>query len=280
MQSQGIVMRIDMNAINETIALGIALEELGRQSRYMQDLITCAYHYTNDEFNREIVSFAQATGSLGHMFEWGTLGINKGRSSMRPNPMSEQARLWRNDFKPGRVKTSVAVEFKHSVATVPKPTSKKTGIDSDILNKLKTHIFWNKAFVLENGIPVTIKPKPENKRKLLFVPNLWKGEKGYTMYARPTNPDISIDTKGTFSIFWLDFWEGRGKEKMQSEVEEYVRDDIKYVLNKLKTARRKPVHVINPLTDKNQIKLSVRVLRAHLERAAKKRVAEGRTSGY
>lgn len=274
---QGINWIVDLSGINDAIGLSLALEDIGRQSRYAQDLITCAYRHVDEDFNREAAAFAATTGSLGHMFEWGTLGINTGRSNMRPDPMSEKARLWKNEFKPGRKISSLQFKFKPSVAIVPKPTSRKTGIPSDILKRLKTHIFWNKAYVLESGIPVTVKPKPDNKRQLLFVPNLWKGEKGFSMYNRPTQPNVSAETQGTFNIYWLDFWEGRGEEMIQNLVEEYAMEDLKRVVRKLNAKKQRSMHPINNQVDKLQQKRSARFIRKEMELAAKMRVGK---NGY
>lgn len=271
----GIQFKIDTEDIDSLVAASFAFDQIGRQSNYLQNLISASYAQTNEEFNREVVAFASATGALGHMFEWGTQGINRGKSSTRPNPMSEQARLWVNVFDPGRAISKLEFIYKPSVATVPKPTTKKTGIPSEVLKKLKTHVFEHKAFVLETGVAVTIKPKPENVRRLLFVPNLWKGEKGYQMYSKSTNPNVSEDTKGTFTIYWMNFWEGRGEAMIQEQVDAYFAEDIRKVIAKIEASPRKVPKIVKPGTNKSVIDRKARTIRKYMESQALKRLRNG-----
>lgn len=264
-----------MTEINKLIGLGFALEQLGRQSNYVTNLIHGAFPEVRDEFNREVVAFAMATGGLSHMFEWGTLGINRGRSNMRPRADTEQARLWTMQFNPGRKVSTIDYDFKTSVAQVPLPTTAETGIPQSVIKRLKRHVFFDKARILEMGIPVEIEPKEDNETKLLFVPNLWRGAKGYQMYNKHTFPNVSENTKGTFSIYYKSYWEGRGSEYIQEIIEKNFAMDLKKELVRIEMSPRKNPTFPNNAMGEQQIKRSVRTVRRNLERAAARRIQSG-----
>lgn len=275
MATNRVVMKVDMGPINDLIGTGFALDDIGRQSAYIMNLINASYYHANQEFNREVVAFAQTTDSLGHMFEWGTRGINTSRSNMRPDPFTERARLWNNHFHNGRKLSIINYTYKPSVGNVPKPTSRKTGIPGDVLKRLQYHVFWNKAMVMEEGIPVTIKPKPENESQLLFVPNIWKGEKGYSMYPRNTNPDISHTRKGTFTAYWSRYWMGPGMQDIQARAEAAFVEDFTEVMRKQQAKQAgNPTLTSNaPAKQKARIQRAQRTVRKYLERAAQERIA-------
>ena len=271
MSKSELKMLIDQSGVNSMLGTVFILDELGRQSRYMQNLIECAYEQANTEFNLSIVAFASATGRMGHMFEWGTVGINTSESNMSLDPMEKRAQLWTNIFKPGRKWSTLSYTFNPSVATVPKPPAEKTGIDERILSKLRDHVFWNKAFVMETGEPVTIRPKADNVRGLLFVPNIWKGEDGYSMYSKNTHPDISAKTKGTFTTYWTEFFEGQGAVLMQGNVEKWFEEDLYMAVRMIRS--KSTLHIPDPTIDKRQIESSKRTARKYFERAAQERLA-------
>lgn len=267
-----IEMMVDMSALDEMMGVTFALGTIGKESRYMSDLMWAAFGITNGEFNREIVAYATASGRMGHMFEWGTIGINTSPSNMQLNPADPRARLWKPVFKFYGRGTSGTLDYKFqsSVGTVPKPPADKTGISQGVLNKLKNHIFWNKAFVMETGAPVTITPKANNKRQLLFVPNIWKGDEGYTMYRKSTSPDISANTAGTFTAMWEVYWKGEGEKRMQAYVLSSFETDIEKAYRSIKSRQqlRRPAEYNDRI-----IRYKAETVRKEFEKAAAERRA-------
>ncbi len=267
-----IKMMVDMSEVNKLIGAGLAVGGLTDRSRYVKTVINGAVPIALEEFDTRVTAFALASGGMKHMFEWGTLGINRGRSNKRPSPNSENARLWDSYMMTPKGQTIVSFRYKDSIADVPKPTKRDTGIDTDILKKLKTHKFPKKAMVLELGIPVVIKPKPGNKIKILFVPNTWKGEKGFTIYKRNTQPNISADTKGTFTIYWMTFWQGSGIEIIEREVESNVMKDVTKIMKKIQYGKQGTLKPLAMQSSNQQIEMNQKKFLRELEKAAAARL--------
>ena len=269
--SQGIDFRVDMSDIDRLVALGFALDQLGRNSKYITLLLSGAYNHAVEEFDRATIAMGQV-GAFTHMFEWGTAGINTGRSNMRPNPHEDRAKLWTNNMVQNRGQLRVSFGYKPSAALVPNPTTAKTGIPANVIKRLKRHVFWNKAMVLEEGIPVTIKPKPDNAKRLLFVPNIWKGQKGYSMYNRPTQPNVSHESKGTFTMHWLNYWEGEGSRNMQLEVERNFEHDFNAELRRISTMPNQRMEDPSAQRGQQRIRRHVETVRRNLYRRAQERL--------
>jgi hypothetical protein len=272
---------IDMTEINEMLGMIFATESLGTGSRYMKSLIHSAFYDANDEFNREIVTTALASPGkkFNHMFEWGTQGINTARSDIRPKPNEERARLWKTVMVQGTKNNVISFIYKDSVATVPKPTVQKTGIDKDILDTLNDHVFWNKAKVMETGQKVSVS---RINAKALFIPLAYANGKpsqpGFMLLKGPTAPTPGVSEyytshKGTFTAFFDQFWEGRGSTQMQDQVEYYFDIDLKREILRIESMRGR-YGVPNVAAMQGQIKRAQRTVRANLERAAAKREGE------
>lgn len=217
---------VDFSDVSELIGTVYAAGNLSNDNNFMGDLIENAHHEVAQEFDREITATALASGAFKHMFEWGTLGINRGRSSRRPNPVSEAARLWTHNLTGIGKDRGISFAFKPSVATVPRPTVKKTKISFEKLSLLNTkHVFWNKAAIMESGKVVTISPK---NGKFLFIPfygtppeNASESNKrrGYMMYPGSVRVQPGEQSQGTFTAYWIKFWNGRGKQMMTKNIE-------------------------------------------------------------
>lgn len=267
-------------------AIGAAWGILGAvgNKQYRDDLIHEAYYKANNEFNLEAAAFAAAGGNIKHMFEWGTVGINNKRSNMRPNPMSENARLWRPVLAGHGPNYQLDFTFKPSVAFVPKPTSAETGMDSSVIADMRDHVFYNKAMVMESGMTVTIRLK---EAEFLLFP-FYKGQippnarshdiaRGYTLNPGPVSLRPGANTAGVFNTYWTQFWQERGNEKMDMSVQEAINKDFAEAMASAKsTAGLK--RVISGMVEANIKKEAARVERNARRRAAyraKKEQANG-----
>ncbi|SRR6266498_3168602 len=199
-------------------------------SRFMDRLITHAHKRTKPSFNNDAAAYAAATGTIRHMFEWGTAGINPGRTNRRMSPNDPMARLWEHTLT-GTGKTKVAgFVFRPSLVPIPAPTVAKTGVPSSELAKLTggPYLFTNKAAVIETARPVTIRPKDSD---WLFVPFGPEGPRGASVrkgrnFIFTKGPVHTIPGKrlaGNFSKFWVAWWETEGAsimaEKMQTRID-------------------------------------------------------------
>ena len=101
--------------------------------------------------------------SLHHVYEWNKTG-------------SPESRLFKlKSFNHNALSFQIAYEFKLSRSNVPSPA------------KYKKYKFANKAFIMENGIPVTIAPKAAER--LVFEVN------GYTVFM-PKGRSITVSKPG------------------------------------------------------------------------------------
>lgn len=228
----GIEFKADFSSAIQMLGAGMALGAAGSDRSYFDDIIKAAWHMAENEFNLEAAAYASAGGRIRHMYEWGTLGINTGRTNMRPDPMSDRARLWTTHLTGSGMARVLSYTFDPSIAYVPKPTVRDTGMDPEVIDMLKDHVFTWKARVFESGETVTIFP---TEAKMLLIP-FYNGpppgtppkdvERGYRMSMGPHTFSPGEQTQGEFSAFWLKFWEGRGNEIMSKHVEEQLEMDF------------------------------------------------------
>jgi hypothetical protein len=223
----------DFSPIIESIGSFDAMAWSAKNPDYVDELIQVAHGLAENEFN--VLAAAQAaTGSIAHMYEWGTQGINRGRSSIKPNPMDARARLWKDVFTTDGLGGTLAFEFKPSLARVPKPTAAATGMNPEIIKKLSDHVFTWKARVMEMGETVTIKRKTAN---MLLIPlrngQVPTGEdypsrlkRGYVMAKGPIQAQPGRNVAGNFSEFWVGFWEGQGNKIMDASIETQILEDF------------------------------------------------------
>jgi hypothetical protein len=223
----------DFSPLVDSIGTFEGMAESIKSPVYTDELLRVAHGVAEKEFN--VMAAAQAaTGSIAHMYEWGTQGINRGRSNMRPNPMDPRARLWTDVFIPSGLGGTLAFEFKPSIGIVPKPTTAATGISKDVIKKMSDHVFHWKARVMEMGETVTIVPK---QAKMLMIPirngmtptsedYQSRNARGYVMTKGPVTAQPGRNVAGNFSQFWLGFWESRGNEIMDQSIETMIREDF------------------------------------------------------
>lgn len=237
----------DFSGVIEALAAGRALTGSIKDTRYLDMVVDVAFGIANDEFNREAAAYAAAGGGIKHMFEWGTIGINPGKTNRRPNPLSESARLWETFAKGHGLDRYMTFVFKPSVAYVPLPTAGDTGMDPKIINIMRRHVFKWKAEVLETGAPVNIKPK---RAKFLLIPAYPNNrpfmrpndvKRGYMLLQRDIQGQPGRNVAGNFEKYWFQFWEGRGGEILDKSIESQYLDD--YMTNFLVKVSKPPTVV-------------------------------------
>jgi hypothetical protein len=245
----GIRFAVDFTSVIDSLGAGLAIGEISKDQSYLDAIVDAAWGEAEHQFNIEAASYA-ATGHIKHMYEWGTAGINRGRSNMRPNPLSERARLWQTTNNGHGLNRVLAYHFKPSLAYVPKPTKRDTGMDPAIIEQLQWHVFTWKASVLETGAEVTIMPKGENNLLIPYYPEADPGlfspydrRRGYTISKGPHthSPGETGGTVGTFQTYWTAFWEGRGNKMMDESLEKQIEMDFYPQLNSRRNGGITPV---------------------------------------
>jgi hypothetical protein len=227
----GIVFEISIDEVAEAIGAGLALSHAPNDMVYIDSVVDEAFARADAEFNVQAAALGE-TGAISHMYEWGTVGINRGRSNMRPNPMSESARLWHNFSEGAGLDRSIFFTYRPSVAFVPKPTAGETGMSSATINKMRDAVFRWKAEVMEEGEEVTISPR----RKFLLIPAYEENreymrphdiKRGYTLTQHPVtlNPGIN-HYSGNFTKFWTEFWESEGNDILYTQVNNMLLEDF------------------------------------------------------
>lgn len=208
----GVQLMADLTSVAEFIGAGEAMAETVNNQEYMDEIIKAAHGLVEDEFNVEVAAAAAAGDQLRHMFEWGTQGINRGKSDMRPNPLSDTARLWVTTLSGHGSNQTLTYAFRPSFAMVPKPTTAETGMDQEDIRMLEDHVFTSKAMVFETGSPVTIRPQNAN---FLIIP-YYESQRGSTMFSdadkergftlskgpHTFSPGEAAGSVGRFTAFW------------------------------------------------------------------------------
>lgn len=224
----GIQIRADFSPIILSVGAAVAAIESLENPKYVDNIIEAAFNDADDIFNTEAAALG-ATGTIKHMFEWGTAGINKERTNMRPDPLTERARLWNTTLTSMANQQIISYDFKQSVAIVPKPTKSRSGMDPDVIKKMKDFVFRQKAFILESGTPVNIEPSG----KFLLIPyngqewfEKYDVKRGYAMLMKGFRSVPGRESMGTFEFFFLNYWENRGLEFMDDHIERQVNMDF------------------------------------------------------
>lgn len=227
----GVTFYIAMDTALEHIGAVGAMTESAKDDRYLDAIIDEAFEIADNRFNTLAESHGR-TGAIAHMYEWGTLGINRGASNMRQQPNSPKARLWHSVSQGTGADRTLWYVFRPSVANVPKPTVRDTGMSSEVIRRMKDHVFTWKAEVMEQGQEVTIKPK---KAKFLLIPAYEENRP----YMRPhdvkrgymlTNQDITVRPgynayAGNFTQLWMGFWSTVGADFLEEHVNYQVVHD-------------------------------------------------------
>lgn len=211
------------------LAAADAYMSLDKNIAYWDAIIAYAFEKTDDEFNNTAAAYASAGGDIKHMFEWGTLGVNRQATNVRPRPTEERARLWKNFIINNGPKNGVFVdfEFKPSVADVPISTS----IPKDIRSIMSRHQFKWKARVMEYGEPVEISPRDAEFLMIPYRPGAQGFRphdklRGYIMTKNTIHATPGRAVKGNFEAFWQRYWSARGPERMQEILSEEIKEDF------------------------------------------------------
>lgn len=219
----------NFGGVIEGLAAADAYMSLDTNIAYYNAVIEYAFEKTDTVFNNHAAAYAEAGGGIGHMFEYGTLGVNRQQSNMRPQPTEERARLWKTVMinKGPKSGATVTYEFKPSVSDVPISTL----ISPDARAKMRRHQFTWKARILEENEPVTIRLKdaqflliPVRPGAQGFRPNDVK--RGYTLTKRSFTMYPGDRTAGRFSAFWAKFWEDPAGEFMSESVSSQLQEDF------------------------------------------------------
>lgn len=246
-RSSGLGMRWDINLSEVGTLIGsiYGLEQATRTDVYIDNLLKAAHSDAASQFNKDIAAQAAATQMFNHMYEWGTSGINKGRTTRRMNPLSPEAMLWRHKLSGRGRHKGIDWTYRASKVPVPPPTTAKTKVARKYLDRLsgRKNIFMWKAPIIENGMKVKLRPKYANK---IFVPfygqprspklSNYDRKRGFLFHKGPlTNvPGHGTiqgrDLAGNFTSFWESWWNSAGsailEEKMHSAVNESVRETL------------------------------------------------------
>lgn len=257
--------RTARNAINFTIATdgivhamatGDAMVNLVniKDRRYMEAVVDTAFQRADEAFNVEAEAFAKSGGGISHMYEWGTIGINDRKTNTRRNASDPTSRLW-HTFRSGiGLEGRLTYAFKPSVANVPKPTKRETGMDPAVIARMKDHVFHWKAKVFEFGEMVTIKRK--RGTKFLLIPNWYQHgslrpndvKRGYTLNEGPLRVK-PYAFQNNFTSYWQAYWTGRGGKAVQESVEAMILSDFEPEFARkrgLPSGNPKPVGTFSP----------------------------------
>lgn len=274
----GIQFFADFTGVEKSLGAAWGALDALENKNYQNEIVRAAWAEANDAFNLEAAAFAAAGGNIKHMYEWGTVGINRGRTNLRPNPMSDRARLWTPFLEGEGLNLQFDYSFKPSIAFVPKPTVGDTGMSPDVISQLRDHVFWNKAMVMELGHTVTIARK--DAQFLLFP--MYKGNippgarandiaRGYTLHPGPVTLRPGARTVGQFNAYWVQFWEGRGNEMLNASIEKQINMDLESEIARPRRANG----TFRPVVP-GSIRKAIETQRKRVERNAVRRAAARR----
>lgn len=158
------------------------ISQLTSNSAFQKKFRDIIYGQIEQDFGIYIDSQARTKPkSLHHVYEWDKVGV-------------PEARLFKlKSFGDNALSFRIGYDFKLSKSNVPGPA------------KTKKYKFPNKAYVMENGIPVTIAPKAAER--LVFEVN------GYTVFM-PKGRSITVSKPGggaathRFRIAYTHFFTG------------------------------------------------------------------------
>jgi len=210
--------KVNMNELAGVIGTIQGAAKVLEDRDYIDAVLRHAHGRAADRFDQDASAYALATGTINHMFEWGTAGINRGRTTRRMNPDSQEAKLWRHHLTGMNGDLQASFNFQPSVVPIPKPTVVRTGVPRTVLNRLTggPYVFTGKAAIMEAGLTVTIRPRGDN---MLFVPFGNESAKdpsarahgrNYIFTKGPINTVPGKTVAGNFSKFWIAWWSTEG----------------------------------------------------------------------
>lgn len=275
----GINLTANIDGLIQLIAAGKVFVDIDKMSniQYLDTIVDNAFNDADDLFNTTMASIAKTTDDLNHMYEWGTVGVNYGRSNMRRNPEDPSSRLWNNYVLGSGLDRRLTWVYLPSVANVPKPTKRDTGMSTEVIAKMKNHVFYNKAQVMEEGRQVTIMTKGSNR--FLLIPAYEENrrhmrpndiKRGYSLQTHSirTYPG-RYAYKGNFTKYWSAFWSGQGIEAVETSISRQLVSDFTPEFNPVR-----PSGVFTPVgagVVRSGIKKKEEAIRRHITVKAKAR---------
>lgn len=232
--------------------IGSAIDE----ESYMAGLIKSAHGKAATAFDVAAAATAK-TGHITHVYEYGVMGITRGQPRIS-DPTAPNARLYIHTLLGLGGSQDIGYTFRPARQPNPEPTPEETGVDSEYISRLsnKKYYFYNKAFVIETGRVVNIKPQHGD---FLFVPfygqpsrdptnnrgyMMWDSRRKGPLYNRP-----GISSKGQFQSLWMNWWGSAGSEIMFVQMEKSVTMDIDIAMaeatKRTEAAKMKPVQTVN-----------------------------------
>lgn len=242
----------NLEAIGDMVGGLAALSEGLDDKLYMEGLIKSAHGKASTVFDAAAAATAK-TGHITHVYEYGVMGVTRGAPKFA-DPTNIRARLYYHTLMGSGGNQDIGYSFRPATQPNPTPTTQDTGVDSKYLNKLsnRKYYFYNKAFILETGRVIEIKPQNGN---FLFVPFygepprnpmynrgfiMWDARKKGPLYSQP-----GYKTEGDFTKFWLGWWQSTGQAVMSDIMEEYVTIDTEAAIaeatKKAESESMKPV---------------------------------------
>lgn len=264
--SVSLVFEVDMEPVMEFLATGGAIADTiakrGANARYMDTITTIALEQADDVFNTETAAYAMSTGQFGHMYEWGTAGINKGRSNVRQPASAPTARLWHSFSEGQGIDRALFMVYKPSVANVPKPTKAATGMDTDVIASMKDHVFTWKAKMIDEGAWVTIEPV---ESEFLLIPAYEHNrqymrnhdiKRGYMLTRGPVEFQLGMNYE-SFAEWWLNYWMGQGEEILEASIRKQILSDTEPELKRGRMGGKHPrpvgtFSVLNEVAEKQK----------------------------
>jgi len=159
------------------------IAKLTSSKQFQNTFTKTIFDQINQDFGAYIDSLARSKPkSLHHVYEWNKAG-NPTSRLFKLNKVSQQGLSFRVNY-----------EFKMSRSMVPAPRGKRR------------HMFANKAFVMEQGLPLVIRPK--NAERLVFESN------GETVFM-PKGAPVTVRRPGgpgarnQFSLAYSRFFSGQ-----------------------------------------------------------------------
>jgi hypothetical protein len=221
-------LRADFGSVIEGLGVADAYLSTGRNKPYWDAVIGIAFDHANNEFNISAAAYG-AAGGIKHMFEWGTTGINRQATNMRPAPLEERARLWKANFHNNgpSAPSTVDFEFKPSIANVPVSTA----VPQQIRALMRKHQFTWKAEVMETNRPVHIS---RQEAQFLLIPydgnmsgfKSYDIKRGYKLTKRDIISYPGRQTAGNFTAFWTRYWASAGPEAMEASLRKEIAIDF------------------------------------------------------
>lgn len=248
----------NLEAIGDMVGALAGMSEGLDDQMYMDGLIQSAHGKAATAFDIAAAATAK-TGHLTHVYEYGVAGITRGQPRIT-DPTSQRARLYVHTLLGEGGTKDIAYTFRPATQPNPDPTPEDTGVDSEYISRLsgRRYFFYNKALVMETGRVVSIKAKNGN---YLFVPFYGEppadptNQRGYMMWDSSRHGPLMSrpgkNTKGSFTNFWMTWWESSGSKMMFADMEKSVTMDIEIAM--AEAAKRSASESMKPVQETNVV---------------------------